>query len=33
MPPTKLAHLVFQTNRLPEMRDWYCTVLGGHVIY
>jgi len=33
MPPTKLAHVVFQTNRLPAMRDWYCTVLGGHVIY
>ncbi len=33
MPPSKLAHVVFQTNRMPEMRDWYCTVLGGHVIY
>jgi len=33
MPPTKLAHVVFQTNRLDEMRTWYCTVLGGHVIY
>ena len=33
MPPTKLAHLVFQTNRLSAMRDWYCTVLDGHVIY
>ena len=33
MPPSKLAHLVFQTNRLPAMRDWYCTVLDGHVIY
>ena len=33
MPPTKLAHVVFQTNRLTEMRDWYCAVLGGHVIY
>ena len=33
MPPTKLAHLVFQTNRLPAMRDWYCTVLDGRVIY
>ena len=29
MPPTKLAHLVFQTNRLKDMRDWYCSVLGG----
>ena len=33
MPPTKLAHVVFQTNRLREMRDWYCAVLGGRVIY
>jgi len=33
MPPTKLAHVVFQTNRMPEMREWYCTVLGGHVVY
>ena len=33
MPPTKLAHLVFQTNRLKEMRDWYCSVLGGRVVY
>ena len=33
MPPTKLAHLVFQTNRLPAMKDWYCTVLDGRVIY
>jgi len=33
MPPTKLAHLVFQTNRIGAMRDWYCTVLDGHVVY
>ena len=33
MPPTKLAHVVFQTNRIKELRDWYCTVLSGHVIY
>jgi catechol-2,3-dioxygenase len=33
MPPTKLAHVVFQTNRMPQMRDWYCSVLGGRVIY
>ena len=33
MPPTKLAHVVFQTNRLPAMRDWYCAVLDGRVIY
>jgi catechol-2,3-dioxygenase len=33
MPPTKLAHVVYQTNRMAEMRDWYATVLGGRVIY
>ena len=33
MPPTKLAHVVYQTNRMAAMRDWYCTVLDGHVIY
>jgi len=33
MPPTKVAHVMFQTNGMSEMRDWYCSVLGGHVIY
>jgi len=33
MPPSKLAHVVFQTNRIPQMRDWYCAVLGAAVIY
>jgi catechol 2,3-dioxygenase-like lactoylglutathione lyase family enzyme len=33
MPPSKLAHVVYQTNRMTAMRDWYATVLGGHVIY
>src|SRR4051812_15185416 len=33
MPPTKLAHVVFQTNRLKEMREWYCTVLDGRAVY
>jgi catechol-2,3-dioxygenase len=33
MPPAKLAHVVFQTNRLAQMRDWYCAVLDGRVIY
>jgi catechol-2,3-dioxygenase len=33
MPPTKLAHVVFQTNHLKEMREWYCAVLDGQVIY
>ena len=29
----KLAHIVLMTNRLEEMRDWYATVLGAHVVY
>jgi catechol 2,3-dioxygenase-like lactoylglutathione lyase family enzyme len=33
MPPTKLAHVVYQTNRMPAMRDWYASVLGGRVVY
>jgi catechol-2,3-dioxygenase len=33
MPPSKLAHLVYQTNRMAEMRDWYCAVLGARVVY
>jgi catechol-2,3-dioxygenase len=33
MPPTKLSHVVFQTNRKKDMQDWYCDVLEGHVAY
>ena len=29
----KFAHAVLMTNRLPEMRDWYLTVLEAHVVY
>ena len=29
----KLVHIVLMTNRLPEMRDWYASVLGAHVVY
>src|SRR4051794_31171558 len=29
----KFAHVVFQTAQPTEMRDWYCTVLDGHVVY
>ncbi|HEY1974516.1 MAG TPA: VOC family protein [Pseudonocardia sp.] len=29
----KFAHVVLQTNQLPRMRDWYCTVLGARVVY
>ena len=31
--PSKLAHVVLQTNRIGEMRDWYCKVLGARVIH
>jgi catechol-2,3-dioxygenase len=31
--PRKLSHLVLQTNRRNEMRDWYCTVLGAEVLH
>ena len=34
MPATpKFAHNVFQTDQPQEMRDWYCAVLDGHVVY
>jgi catechol-2,3-dioxygenase len=29
----KFAHVVFQTGQPAAMRDWYCTVLDGHVVY
>ncbi|MFF2113843.1 VOC family protein [Rhodococcus koreensis] len=29
----KFAHVVFQTAQPTEMRDFYCTVLDGHVVY
>ena len=29
----KFAHVVFQTSQPNEMRDWYCAVLDGHVVY
>ncbi|MFF3755343.1 VOC family protein [Streptomyces sp. NPDC002018] len=31
--PHKLSHVVLQTNRLPEMRDWYCRLLGAHPVF
>lgn len=33
MSTPKLAHFVLQTNRLAEMRDWYCTVLNATVVF
>jgi catechol-2,3-dioxygenase len=29
----KFAHVVFQTGQPQAMRDWYCAVLDGHVVY
>jgi catechol-2,3-dioxygenase len=29
----KFAHVVLQTDQLPVMRDWYCTVLDAHVVF
>ncbi|RYF50964.1 MAG: biphenyl 2,3-dioxygenase [Comamonadaceae bacterium] len=34
MPATpKLAHVVFQTSKLEQMRDWYAKVLDAHVVF
>ena len=29
----RYAHTVLMTNRMDEMRDWYCTVLDAHVVF
>jgi catechol-2,3-dioxygenase len=29
----KFAHVVYQTGQPDSMREWYCTVLDGHVVY
>ena len=31
--PVKFAHAVFKTNNLPELKNWYCTVLNAHVVF
>ncbi|KPI10559.1 Biphenyl-2,3-diol 1,2-dioxygenase [Actinobacteria bacterium OK074] len=33
MGTPKFAHVVLQTNDIAAMRDWYCTLLNGHVVY
>jgi catechol-2,3-dioxygenase len=33
MSAPKFAHNVFQTAQPQQMRDWYCTVLDGHIVY
>jgi catechol-2,3-dioxygenase len=32
-PPSKLAHIVLQTNRIADMQEWYCKVLSARVIH
>jgi len=29
----KFAHVVYQTGQPAALRDWYCSVLDGHVVY
>jgi catechol-2,3-dioxygenase len=29
----KFVHVALQTNQLAAMRDFYCTMLGAHVVY
>lgn len=31
--PSKLAHVVFRTNRLHTMVNWYCEVLGAKPVF
>jgi catechol-2,3-dioxygenase len=31
--PIRLAHIVFRTNDLPAMQNWYCDVLEAHVVF
>jgi catechol-2,3-dioxygenase len=31
--PRRLAHIALRTNRLQDLIDWYCQVLGARVAY
>ncbi len=31
--PSRLAHIALRTNRLGELVDWYCKVLGAHIAH
>ncbi len=31
--PHSLAHIVFRTNDMPRMIEWYATVFGAHVVF
>ena len=30
--PIKLSHIVLQTNKPRELREWYCQVLGAEIV-
>ena len=31
--PVKLSHIVLQTNKPRELREWYCRVLGAEIVH
>jgi len=31
--PIKLSHIVLQTNKPHELREWYCQVLGAEIVH
>jgi catechol-2,3-dioxygenase len=31
--PIKLSHIVLQTNKPRELREWYCKVLGAEIVH
>jgi len=31
--PIKLSHIVLQTNKPRELRQWYCQVLGAEIVH
>ena len=31
--PIKLSHIVLQTNKPRELREWYCQVLGAEIVH
>ncbi|KAK5164985.1 uncharacterized protein LTR77_009650 [Saxophila tyrrhenica] len=33
LPPSKLAHIVFKTNQMDRMKQFYCNFLGGRVVH
>lgn len=32
-PPARLAHIVFRTNQLDVMIEWYCRVLEARIVF